>query len=187
MGRSFGKFLLVFLVALLVFGIAAVAISFALRDTGYDFSVEVSGNRYYADTDNDLTLLAGQTYDFAVQSSLEGEVDFNVRVLANSENNFSFSANDTQYLFYGADDQLNDYSSVFRLSVTPSGFSLTLPQNTSMGYILSQKFDCDVEIFDDISDSISYFSIVVESLDKVITFDIYFDWYIAIDPPHIAF
>lgn len=88
MSGRFWKFLLIFLVALLVFGVVGVVISFAVRDSGAEFTVEYNGDTYYSNSENQSIYLGTGTHDFTVKSLSDEQADYTVKVVAVADSNF---------------------------------------------------------------------------------------------------
>ena len=101
-----GKVITYILVVLLVLGIAGGIAYFALRSQGVTFYVEYGGERYIANGDGgSLSLRAGDPHEFSVKSLTGGEVNFDVKVVSNSSNNFAFTCNGKVYQFVSTEEK----------------------------------------------------------------------------------
>lgn len=169
-GNTLSRIITYILVVLLVLGVAGIAVSMVMRDQGITFYAEYDGKRYFAnDTASYITLTPGETYDFTVAALDGGEMDYVVKVTSNADNNFDFTADGNIYKFYGDDDELNDYSDIFAVMKTQSGFTFTVPQNYSLQNMLESKYRGEVTLSGDMDITLSYFTLTVTSGDSVVT------------------
>lgn len=169
-GNTLSRILTYVLVVLLVLGIAGIVVSLVMRDQGITFYAEHDGKRYLAnDTASYITLTSGETYDFTVAAFDGGEMDYVVKVTSNADNNFDFTVDGNVYKFYGNDDELNDYSDIFAVMKTQSGFTITFPENYSLQNVLESKYQSDVTLPDNMDNSLSYFILTITSGDSVVT------------------
>jgi len=185
----FGKIITYIFVVLLVLGIAGMVAYFALRGQGVTFYVEYNSERYFANSDGgSIELLNGETYTFSVKSLTGGEVNYDVKVTANSSNNFSFVYDGKPQMFYGTDEALNNYSEVFSLRKQKDGFSLTLPESFTVEKAVETKYGGDVELQEELQDDLCYFVITVTSGESVVNLWFNFsDLTVTLDPPQIIF
>ena len=116
----------VILAALLVLTAAGGALYLILSGQSAGLYVEYGGKRYYGNGTDVLTLRAGKEYEFAVGSDESETTDHSVSVQSNSANNFSFSVGDEYWNFYDTDSEKNDYTSLFGIEKTESGFTLSV-------------------------------------------------------------
>lgn len=188
---GFSKIIVWLLAVILIVAVVGVALYFGLREQGMTYYVEYNGQRYMGDTDGgSLVLQTGKPHEFSVKSLTGGDVNYSVKVVSNSINNFRFSVGDELYIFYSDDEERNDYSDVFGLEQTMSGFSVTIPQDMTVESAVAEKYGGDVVLLTEIPDNVSYFMIVV-SVGNV-SVDVWFTFGaevagITIDPPHIVF
>lgn len=186
---KFGKFLLIFLVALLVFGAVGVIVAFALRDSGYDLYVEYNGEKYYGSSAADETfyLSPNAEHKFAVKSLTGGDIDYTVKVVSDGTNNFNFAVDDTLYSFYNGNDELDDYSAVFDLQKIDDGFSISIQQDMTVQSAIGEKFGDSVTFFDELSGNAICFDIVIVTDTGSIVFPFFFAVSITLSPPSIVF
>ena len=138
------------LVVLLVLGVAGVIVYLLVKDEGVTFSVEYGSERYFSGvTEADLTLYTGETHEFSVKSLTGGEVDYSVRVTSNREKNFRFTVGTEMYRLYNDNAELDDYSDMFGLEVSSTGFSLTIPQDMDVENVLEQRYGGSIDILFD--------------------------------------
>lgn len=194
MSNTFWKFLLCFLVALLVFGIVGVAISFAVRNSGMEFCVEYGDKTYYSNTENQNIYLDTGTHDFTVKSLSDEQADYTVKVVAVADSNFVFAIDELIYQFYSSDEANNDYSEAFGLQRTADGFSLTIAEDFSVLQAVSDKYGGEASVDALLSANMSYFAVSVVSGDNAVYLPFSFAGqdYISssgvyLDPPHIVF
>lgn len=162
----FGKIVVGVLAVLLILGIVVIALYFSMRGQGIAYYVEYNGSRYWGGSDGDaLSLGLGETHKFSVKSLTGGDVNYSVKVVSNSANSFRFSVGDELYTLYSDDEERNDYSDVFGLEQTVSGFSVTIPQDMTVESAIEQKYGGEVVLFEEVSANVSYFMIVVSAGD----------------------
>lgn len=190
-GSVFGKIVTFILVAVLILGIVGIAAYFLLREQGMTYYVEYNGQRYMGGMDGgSLVLQAGKPHKFSVKSLTGGDVNYSVKVVSNSANSFLFSVGDELYTLYSDDEERNDYSDVFGLEQTVSGFSVTIPQDMTVESAIEQKYGGEVVLFEEVSANVSYFMIVVSAGDTSVNL-----WFtvgvnvtgVTLDPPQIIF
>ncbi len=186
-----GKAITYILVVLLVLGITGVIAFFALRSQGVTYYVEYNGEWYLANSDGgSLSLRAGVPHEFSVKSLTGGEVNFDVKVVSNSSNNFSFTCNGKIYQFVSTEEKNNDYSEIFGLQKSAGGFSLSFPDGFTVEQAIEEKFGGEV-LFDEELESVkAYFVITVTADESVVnlwfTFDVDVEG-ITLNPPQIIF
>ena len=184
-----GKVITYVLVVLLVLGVAGCIAFFALRGQGVTFYVEYDNERYLANGDGgSLGLVNGETHTFAVKSLTGGEVNFDVKVMANGANNFTFSHNGQLYQFVSADEGNNDYSKEFGLEKSADGFSLTLPDHFTVEQAIEIKYGGDVSFEKELESDKAYFVISVTSDESVVSlWFTFYDLTVTLNPPQIIF
>ena len=190
-----GKVITYILVVLLVLGIAGGIAYFALRSQGVTYYVEYGGEVYLANGDGgNITLWTGETHEFSVKSLTGGEVNFDVKVVSNSSNNFTFTCNGKVYQFVSTEEKNNDYSEIFGLQKSAGGFSLSFPDGFTVEQAIKEKFGGDITLIDELSDSTAYFVVTVSvgksSVDLSFVFGGQADISssgIVISPPQIVF
>ena len=185
MSGRFWKFLLIFLVALLVFGVVGVVISFAVRDSGAEFAVEYNGDTYYSNSENQSIYLDTGTHDFTVKSLSGEQADYTVNIVAVADSNFVFTVDELLYQFYGTDETNNDYSEVFGLQLIENGFTLSVPENFSVKQAVEEKYGGSVVLEQSLQNDLCYFAISVVSGDNIVYLPFTFGLIITLDPPHV--
>lgn len=186
-----GKVIIYVLVVLLVLGVAGCIAFFALRGQGVTFYVEYDNERYLANGDGgSLAFANGDTCSFAVKSLKGGEVNFDVKVMANGANNFTFSHNGQLYQFVSADEENNDYSDVFDLNKTSDGFSITIPKGFSVEQAVAEKYGGEIMLDEQLQNDKAYFVISVSAEGSSVNLWFLFDLDvvgITLNPPQIIF
>lgn len=184
-----GKVVTYILVVLLVLGIAGMVAYFALRSQGVTYYVEYGGERYFANGDGgSIELLNGKAYEFTVNSLTGGEVNYDVKVVSNSSNNFSFTCNGKIYQFVSTEEANNDYSEVFGLEKGADGFSLSFPDGFTVEQAVEEKFGGEVLFDEELQSDKSYFVISVTSEDSAVNLWFTFSGLtIMLNPPQIIF
>ncbi len=186
-----GKVITYILVVLLILGIAGMVAYFALRAQGVTYYVEYNGERYVANGDGgSLSFVTGETYEFSVKSLTGGEVNFDVNVVSNSSNNFTFVCDGKPQSFYGTDAVFNDYSEIFGLEKSSDGFSLTFPDGFTVEQAIEEKFGGDVQFENELESDKAYFVISVVADESSVEL-----WFVfgvkvtgvTLDPPQIIF
>lgn len=184
-----GKFILWLLVILFLIGSSFLVVYFVMRSQGMTYYVEFKGERYYANSDGgNITLIEGELSEFSVKSLTDEDINYSVCVTSNYANNFRFSVRDELYKFYGDDEELNDYSEIFDLQKTDSGFTVCVPRNTTLMSVIEQKFNGSITFFDEINEDLSYFVITVSSGASSVS--LWFDFepiQVDVDPPKVTF
>lgn len=184
-----GKFILWLLVILFLIGSSFLVVYFVMRSQGMTYYVEFKGERYYANSDGgNITLIEGELSEFSVKSLTDEDINYSVCVTSNYANNFRFSVRDELYKFYGDDEELNDYSEIFDLQRTDSGFTVCVPRNTTLTSVIEQKFNGSITVFDEINEDLSYFVITVSSGASSVS--LLFDFepiQVGVDPPKVTF
>ena len=184
-----GKFILWLLVILFLIGSSFLVVYFVMRSQGMTYYVEFKGERYYANSDGgNITLIEGELSKFSVKSLTDEDINYSVCVTSNYANNFRFSVRDELYKFYGDDEELNDYSEIFDLQKTNSGFTVCVPRNTTLTSVIEQKFNGSITFFDEINEDLSYFVITVSSGASSVS--LWFDFepiQVGVDPPKVTF
>lgn len=186
-----GKVVTYILVVLLVLGIAGMVAFFALRGQGVTYYVEYNGERYFANGDGgSLFLRAGEPHEFFVKSLTGGEVNYDVKVVSNSSNNFSFTCNGKVYQFASTSEESNDYSEVFGLVKGANGFSLTLPKGLTVEKVIETKYGGDIQLQESLQSGVPYFVITVSDGEN--SLNMYFSFGaevegITLNPPQIVF
>lgn len=186
-----GKVITYILVVLLVLGIAGVIAFFALRSQGVTFYVEYGDERYIANGDGgSLSLRTGETHEFFVKSLTGGEVNFDVKVVSNSSNNFAFTCNGKVCQFVSTEEKNNDYSEIFGLEKAAGGFSLSFPDGFTVEQAIEEKFGGEVLFDEELQSVKAYFVITVTADESVVnlwfTFDVDVEG-ITLIPPQIVF
>ena len=186
-----GKVITYILVVLLVLGIAGGIAYFALRSQGVTYYVEYGGERYVANGDGgNITLWTGETHEFSVKSLTGGEVNFDVKVVSNSSNNFTFTCNGKVYQFVSSEEKNNDYSEIFGLEKAAGGFSLSFPDGFTVEQAIKEKFGGEVLFDEELQSDKAYFVISVVADESVVnlwfTFDVDVEG-ITLNPPQIIF
>ena len=172
MSNTFWRFLLCFLVALLVFGVVGVVISFAVRHGGAEFVVEYNGDTYYSNSEEQEIYLGAGEHEFAIKFVSGKHANYSAKVVAMADNNFAFTVDGKVYQFYGTDEDSNNYSEVFGLQATKNGFVVTIPDS-----FLEQALQGDI----------CYFAISVVSGDNVIYLPFTFGLFLSLDTEHVIF
>lgn len=185
MSGRFWKFLLIFLVALLVFGVVGVVISFAVRDSGAEFTVEYNGDTYYSNSEEQDIYLGVGEHEFAVKFVSGKHADYTANVVAMADNNFAFTVDGKVYQFYGTDEANNDYSEVFGLRSTKDGFVVSIPNSFSIKQAIEEKYGGAVELEQPLQNDLCYFVISVVSGDNTVYLPFTFGLIITLDPPHV--
>ena len=184
-----GKVVTYILVVLLVLGIAGMVAYFALRSQGVTYYVEYGGERYFANGDGgSIELLNGKAYEFTVNSLTGGEVNYDVKVVSNSSNNFSFTCNGKIYQFVSTEEANNDYSEVFGLEKGADGFSLSFPDGFTVEQAVEEKFGGEVLFDEELERDKSYFVISGTSEDSAVNLWFTFSGLtVMLNPPQIIF
>lgn len=184
-----GKFILWLLVILFLLGSSFLVVYFVMRSQGMTYYVEFKGERYYANSDGGkITLIEGELSEFSVKSLTHEDINYSVCVTSNYANNFRFSVRDELYKFYGDDEELNDYSEIFDLQRTDSGFTVCVPRNITLTSVIEQKFNASITVFDEINEDLSYFVITVSSGASSVS--LWFDFepiQVGVEPPKVTF
>lgn len=186
-----GKVITYILVVLLVLGIAGGIAYFALRSQGVTYYVEYGGEVYLANGDGgNITLRTGETHEFSVKSLTGGEMNYDVKVVSNSANNFTFVCDGKPQSFCGTDEELNDYSDIFGLEKAADGFSLSFPDGFTVEQAVEEKFGGEVLFDKELQSDKAYFVISVTADESVVnlwfTFDVDVEG-IMLNPPQIVF
>ena len=186
-----GKVITYILVVLLVLGIAGGIAYFALRSQGVTYYVEYGGEVYLANGDGgNITLRTGETHEFSVKSLTGGEVNYDVKVVSNSANNFTFVYDGKPQSFCGTDEELNDYSEIFGLQKNADGFSLSFPDGFTVEQAVEEKFGGEVLFDEELQSDKAYFVISVVADESSV--DLWFVFGakvtdVTLDPPQIVF
>lgn len=186
-----GKVVTYILVVLLVLGIAGGIAYFALRSQGVTYYVEYGGEVYLANGDGgNITLRTGETHEFSVKSLTGGEVNYDVKVVSNSANNFTFVCDGKPQSFCGTDEELNDYSEIFGLQKNADGFSLSFPDGFTVEQAVEEKFGGEVLFDEELQSDKAYFVISVVADESSV--DLWFVFGakvtdVTLDPPQIVF
>ena len=186
-----GKVITYILVVLLVLGIAGGIAYFALRSQGVTYYVEYGGEVYLANGDGgNITLRTGETHEFSVKSLTGGEVNYDVKVVSNSANNFTFVYDGKPQSFCGTDEDLNDYSDIFSLEKAADGFSLSFPDGFTVEQAVEEKFGGEVLFDKELQSDKAYFVISVVADESSV--DLWFVFGakvtgVTLDPPQIVF
>ena len=166
---AIGKIITYIVVVLLVLGIAGGVAYFVMVNQGITFYVEYSGQRYLSNLDGgSLWLAPSEKHEFSVKSLTGDGVDFSVKVASNSANNFSFTVGTEQYWLYNEDDELDDFSDIFGLETSATGFSLTIPQDMTVEKALEQKYGGSISPESAITEYTDYFVITVTADDGTV-------------------
>lgn len=191
----FGKIVIWVLVVLLILGITAIALFFVMREKGADYYVEYNGERYLGGTDDkNIFLAAGERQEFFVKTLAGGDTEFSVKVVSNADNNLRFSVGTELYYLYNGNEELDDYSAVFDLQTSATGFSLSIPSDMTIETAIEAKYGGDAVLLDGLSDSLSYFELLVTVGKSEVVLRFAFEGQaeipssgIEIDPPSIIF
>ena len=188
-GNAVTRIVTYILVVLLVLGVAGMIAYFALRSQGVTYYVEYNGERYFANGDGgSLFLRAGEPHEFFVKSLTGGEVNYDVKVVSNSSNNFSFTCNGKVYQFASTSEESNDYSEVFGLEKGADGFSLSFPDGFTVEQAVEEKFGGEVLFDEELQSDKSYFVISVTSEDSAVNLWFTFSGLtVMLNPPQIIF
>lgn len=187
MSNTFWRFLLYFLVALLVFGVVGVVISFAVRDGGAEFTVEYNGDTYYSNSEEQDIYLGVGEHEFAVKFASGKHADYTAKVVAMADNNFAFTVDGKVYQFYGTDEANNDYSEVFGLRSTENGFVVSIPDSFNVKQAIEEKYDGSVELEQALQGDMCYFAISVVSGENVLCLPFAFGLFLSLDTVHVIF
>ena len=162
-GSTFGKVVAWLVAVLLIVCVVFVGVYFGLQSQGKTFYVEYGGQRYLGNADGgSLWLAPSDKHEFSVKSLTGGEVDYSVRVTSNREKNFRFTVGTEMYRLYNDNAELDDYSDMFGLEVSSTGFSLTIPQDMDVENVLEQRYGGSITPMDyDITEYTDYFAITV--------------------------
>lgn len=186
-----GKVITYVLVVLLVLGVAGCIAFFALRGQGVTFYVEYDNERYLANGDGgSISFVNGETYSFSVKSLSGGEVNYDVKVVSNASNNFTFSYEGLIYQFASVDEENNDYSDVFDLNKTSDGFSITIPKGFSVEQAVAEKYGGEIMLDEQLQNDKAYFVISVFAEGSSVNLWFLFDLDvvgITLNPPQIIF
>lgn len=162
-GSVMTKIITYILVALLVLGVAGGVVALVMRDRGITFCVEADGKKFFANDVEGYVTLADNISEFSV-TALSGEnIDYTVAVTVNATNNFEFLVDGESHVLYGNDQTLNDYTSVFAVSKTKTGFTLTVPDGFNLQSVLEEKYGGEVLLPDGLDMNVSYFTLTVTS------------------------
>ena len=162
-GNAMVKIMTYILVALLVLGVAGGVVALVMRDRGVTFFVEAEGNKYFANDVEGYVTLTDKISEFSV-SALSGEkIDYTVEVTVNATNNFEFTVDGESHVLYGNDQTLNDYTSVFAITKTETGFTLTVPDGFNLQSVLEEKYGGEVVLPYGLDMNVSYFTLTVTS------------------------
>lgn len=190
-GNAVTRILTYILVVLLVLGVAGMIAYFALRSQGVTYYVEYNGERYFANGDGgSLFLRSGEPHEFFVKSLTGGEVNYGVKVVSNSSNNFTFVCDGKPQSFCGTDEKLNDYSEIFGLQKSADGFSLSFPDGFTVEQAIEEKFGGTIEFNSELENDKAYFVISVIADESAVNL-----WFVfgaevtgvTLDPPQIVF
>ena len=190
-GNAVTRILTYILVVLLVLGVAGMIAYFALRSQGVTYYVEYNGERYFAKGDGgSLFLRSGEPHEFFVKSLTGGEVNYGVKVVSNSSNNFTFVCDGKPQSFCGTDEKLNDYSEIFGLQKSADGFSLSFPDGFTVEQAIEEKFGGTIEFNSELENDKAYFVISVIADESAVNL-----WFVfgaevtgvTLDPPQIVF
>lgn len=187
MSNTFWRFLLCFLVALLVFGVVGVVISFAVRHGGAEFVVEYNGDTYYSNSEEQEIYLGAGDHQFAVKFVSGKHANYSAKVVAMADNNFAFTVDGKVYQFYGTDEDSNNYSEVFGLRSTKDGFVVSIPDSFSIKQAVEEKYGGAVELEQALQGDVCYFAISVVSGDNVIYLPFTFGLFLSLDTEHVIF
>ena len=140
---------------------------------------------YSAETESDITLQA-QDNIFSVKSATGGMADYSVKIVANSENNFEFVMDGQTYNFISADENNNDYTSVFGVSEYADYFVVNIPDDFTVEGAVESVYGKDIEILDELNSSYCYFTIVITLGGNSINLNFNFAEQISLEPPYIV-
>lgn len=190
--NSIGKVITYLVVVLLVLGIAGGITYFVLQSDGITYYVEYSGQQYFGNGEGGSLILSpsDEPYIFSVKSLLGEKVNYDVKVVANSANNFTFTCDNRSKEFYSNDATANDYSTIFGLKKSTDGFSITIANDLSLKKAIELKHGENCELPEELDNNLCYFAIVVTAEDSKVnlwfTFDIKVTG-IVLDTPEIVF
>ena len=171
--------------ALLVFGVVGVVISFAVRHGGAEFVVEYNGDTYYSNSEEQEIYLGAGDHQFAVKFVSGKHANYSAKVVAMADNNFAFTVDGKVYQFYGTDEDSNNYSEVFGLQATKNGFVVTIPDSFSIKQAVEEKYGGAVELEQPLQNDLCYFAISVVSSDNTVYLPFTFGLIITLDPPYV--
>lgn len=147
--------------------------------------INYNDREYSAGAESDITLQA-QDNIFGVKSSTGGKADYSVKIVANSENNFEFVMDGQTYNFISADDDNNDYTSVFGISEYTDYFVVNVPDDFTVERAIESIYGKDIEILDELNSSDCYFTIVITLGGSSINLNFNFAEQLSLDPPYIV-
>ncbi len=161
--NSIAKLITWVFVVLLMLGVIGGVAYFALRSQGVTYYVEYNDEKYYANGEGgSIKLYATEENVFTVRSIIGEDVNYDVKIYANSANNFAFSFEDKQYHFVRTDDEsMNDYTEVFGLNKSKNEFSFTIPKDFTVEQAVEQKYGGDIQLTDTLNSEYAYFVIEV--------------------------
>ena len=186
-----GKFVVWLLAVVFIIAVVCIALFFILRERGLTNYVEYNGERYFLGSDGgELFLRRGKTHEFSVKSLTGGEVNYDVKVVSNSANNFTFVCDGKPQSFCGTDEELNDYSEIFGLQKNADGLSLSFPDGFTVEQAVEEKFGGEVLFDEELQSDKAYFVISVVADESSV--DLWFVFGakvtdVTLDPPQIVF
>ena len=172
---------------ILILAILGGAIYFALATNGFSQFEYVSYNGQKLSMVERNFRLHNGSNEFQIKSMnpFSDKVSYSVRIQANSEAKFNFTADCNPQSF----SRLGDMTDCFSLELSETGFKLDIPSGTMLQDILKQKYpDAKIEIEGEIGDAEMFLMLITLSNGSAIK--IYFDlpsFRIEIDPPQIIF
>lgn len=173
---AIGKVVTYILVVLLVLGVAGMVAYFALRGQGVTYSVEYNGKQYLANGGGGyINLPTGEEQTFSVKSLSDGEVNYDVKIVANSSNNFAFSHDGKTLQFVSTTEENNDYSEEFCLQKKADGFSLFIPDHSTVMGMIEKKYGGSCEFGTEFLSDKSYFVISITAEESVVNLWFTFD------------
>ena len=177
----------VILAALLVLTAAGGVVYLILSGQSAGLYVEYGGKRYYGNGTDVLTLRAGKEYEFAVGSDESETTDHSVAVQSNSANNFSFAVGDEYWNFYDTDSEKNDYTSLFGIEKTESGFTLSVSRK-GLKELVEERFGGEVKFLSEPDAEAATFVLCVTCGGETVTLPLALDLYwLDLDPPYVVF
>lgn len=188
---TLSKIITYILVVLLLLGVTGCIAFFALRSQGVIFYVEFENDRYFANGEGgSISFVNGETYSFSVKSLSGGEVNYDVKVVSNASNNFTFSCEGLIYQFASTNEENNDYSEVFGLEKRSDGFSITIPKGFSVEQAVAEKYGGEIMLDGQLQNDKAYFVISVSAEESSLNLWFLFDLDvvgITLNPPQIIF
>ena len=184
------KVLTVILAVLLVGAAAGVIAYFALKEEGVAFYVEYGGERYYSGIGGrEVFLRGGENHVFSIRSIEGKDVEYTLKITANPDASFTFTADQNPYNFYRRDDSdMNDYTGVFAVGKDAETFNIDIPSGYTLQTVLEQKYGAEVVLPGNLGIETNYFILTVTSGENELNLPFRFESLrVELDPPKIIF